>query len=158
MDFFFGTSCADVCSNNSSLVWCLHLQISRNNQQASHSGALILQRLSIVALPSAARGCLGLERLIGSDVLSFPLKLMRWRQARFPSSSCFRSPVQWCVDIFESTTRKDYQFSCMCIYVAPIAISGHVGDRELSLLSPSTSGKMSLILMSGAETRTCFDR
>lgn len=88
----------------------LHLQIGCNNQQPSHSGALILQRLSIVALPTAARACLGLEQLIGSDVLSFSLKLIRWRQARLPSSSCLRSPVQWCVDIFESTTRQDYQF------------------------------------------------
>lgn len=88
----------------------LHLQIGCNNQQPSHSGALILQRLSIVALPSAASACLGLEWLIGSDVLSFPFKLICWRHARLPSSSCFRSAVQWRVDMFESTSRKDYQF------------------------------------------------
>lgn len=96
--FFFSTSNADVCSSNSSSVQCLHLQIGGNNQQSSHSGALILSRLSIAALPSAARGCLGLERLIGSDVLSFLPKLIRCRRA--PLSKIFlcriiRSPVQW---------------------------------------------------------------
>lgn len=78
--FVSSTTCADLCSNNSSVIRCLHLQIGCSNQQPSHSGALILQRLSIVVLPSAARGCLGLEQLIGSDVLSFPLKLIRRRR------------------------------------------------------------------------------
>lgn len=137
--FFFST-CADVCSHNSSLVWCLHLQIGCNNQQASPSGALILQHLSIVALPRAASSCLGLEQLIGSDVLSFPLKLIRWRQARLPSSSSFRSPVQWCGDIFQSATRKDYQFAA-CAYSSHWGrYKGHVGDSERSLpFSPSLS-------------------
>lgn len=148
---FFSTFYSDVRSSNSSSVWCLHLQIGGNNQQSSHSGALILQRLSIAALPSAARSCLGLGRLIGSDVLSFLLKLICGRRA--PLSKFFllpitRSPAQRVFWECKMKGLSDYNFACL-----PVRQTW----MDMLQIAHSRSCQMNLILVSGAERRACFE-